>query len=66
MRAIRDFAGGPTGSPGGYGVTISDEHAYHLFQGYCSASFARGFRLYKLYTRAASLQSIKDKYFPNR
>jgi hypothetical protein len=66
VRVIREFAGGPTGSPAGYGATLPNEQAYRLFQGYCSASFASAFRLYKLYTRAAGLQSVKDKYFPNR
>ena len=66
VRLVRQFAGGPAGSPAGHGATIPDEQAYRLFQGYCSASFARSFLLYRLYTRAAGFKSIKDKYFPNR
>jgi hypothetical protein len=54
VRAVRDFAGGPSGSPGGRGATLPDSKAYTLFDSYCENRFARGFKLYKLYTRAAS------------
>jgi hypothetical protein len=33
---------------------LSDDRAYKLLQGYCAKPFARGFKLYKLYTRAAA------------
>jgi len=65
VHALRDFAGGPSGSPAGHGRTIPDEQAYHLLEGYCSAEFARAFKLYHLYNRAAAFESIKEKYFPN-
>ena len=52
--AVREFAGGPTGSPAGRGLTIPDERAYKLFESYCKRDFARGFKLYKLYGRAAA------------
>jgi hypothetical protein len=58
VRQLRDFAGGPTGSPAGRGTTLEDERAYDLLQGYCSAEFAESFKLYKLYTRAAAFQSL--------
>jgi hypothetical protein len=51
---IRDFAGGPVGSGGGRGAILDDEAAYDLFEGWCEQEFARAFRLYKLYTRAAA------------
>ena len=52
---LRDFAGGPVGpSPEGHGATLDDNKAYKLFQNWCSKDFARGFKLYKLYTRAAA------------
>jgi hypothetical protein len=54
IAAIRDFAGGPTGSPSGRGATLEDDRAYELFEGWCARSYARGFKLYKLYTRAAA------------
>jgi hypothetical protein len=54
---IRSFAGGPAGPPGGRGVTLPDEEAYELFESYCRNDFARGFKLYKLYARAASFRS---------
>jgi hypothetical protein len=55
IRALRDFAGGPTGSPSGRGATLDDDKAYRLFQGNCEQDFARRFKLYKLYTRAAAI-----------
>ena len=58
VRQLRDFAGGPTGSPAGRGAVIEDERAYALLQGSCSAEFAESFKLYKLYTRAAAFQSL--------
>jgi hypothetical protein len=54
IRQIREFAGGPVGSPAGTGATLEDEEAYELFENYCDQEFARGFKLYKLYTRAAA------------
>jgi hypothetical protein len=60
VRQLRDFAGGPTGSPAGHGAVLDDERAYDLFQGYCSEQFAESFKLYKLYTRAAAFQSLTE------
>jgi hypothetical protein len=54
IELLRDFAGGPTGSPGGHGATIEDDEAYDLFERWCGRSYAAGFKLYKLYTRAAA------------
>lgn len=53
---LRKFAGGPVGSSAGVqkGSVLSDDRAYKIFQSYCANRFARGFKLYKLYTRAAS------------
>lgn len=51
---VQAFAGGPSGSPAGHGVTLPDDRAFNLFESYCSADFARAFKLYKLYTRAAA------------
>jgi hypothetical protein len=33
---------------------IDDKDAYNLFNRYCEHEFARGFKLYKLYERAAA------------
>jgi hypothetical protein len=57
---LREFAGGPTGSPSGHGNTLEDDEAFALFDGWCSREYARGFRLYKLYTRAAAFKSLAD------
>ena len=37
---------------------LSDQEAYDLFQRACANNFATGFRLYKLYARAAAFQSF--------
>jgi hypothetical protein len=53
---LSKFAGGPVGSSAGIqrGPVLSDGRAYKLFQSYCARPFARGFKLYKLYTHAAA------------
>jgi hypothetical protein len=53
---IREFAGGPVGSSQGIqkGPVLNDGQAYLLLDRYCSKRFARGFRLYILYVRAAA------------
>lgn len=53
---LRQFAGGPVGSSAGIqnGPVLSDARAYQLFQSYCANRFARAFKLYKLYERAAA------------
>jgi len=51
--ALEDFAGGPTGGPG-RGAVLDDEEAYSLLDGWCENGYARAFKLYKLYTRAAA------------
>jgi hypothetical protein len=57
--AIREFEGGPT--TGGTGAVLADEDAYRLFENYCSQDFARAFKLYKLYARAAAFQSVPQQ-----
>ena len=54
---LREFAGSPVGSSAGIqkGPVLSDDRAYKLFQSVCANYFARGFKLYKLYERAAAL-----------
>jgi hypothetical protein len=53
---LRKFAGGPVGSSAGIqkGPVLDDDRAYKVLESYCSKYFARGFKLYKLYERAAS------------
>lgn len=55
---LKGFAGGPiignnASSPSGRGSVLEDKDAYELFNRWCGQSFARGFKLYKLYERAA-------------
>jgi hypothetical protein len=54
--ALRKFAGGPVGSSAGIknGPVLDDGRAYRVLQSYCKRFFARGFKLYKLYERAAA------------
>ncbi len=59
IRELKSFAGGEVvGSgaddPHGPGSVLDDSKAYDLLDNYCENSFARGFKLYKLYQRAAT------------
>jgi hypothetical protein len=59
IKELRNFAGGPVvgnsaTSPSGTGSVLDDKQAYDLFSNYCKEDFARGFKLYKLYERAAA------------
>jgi hypothetical protein len=54
VREIRRVAGGPVGSSRGYGNTLDDRRAYDLLDRACAREYARGFKLYKVYTRAAA------------
>jgi len=59
IQELKSFAGGPVvgtsgGAPSGTGAVLEDKQAYDLFNSYCKESFARGFKLYKLYERAAA------------
>ena len=56
LARLRKFATSPIGSSKGrrYGPTLSDSRAYRLFDSLCAKHFARAFKLYKLYERAAS------------
>ena len=59
IQQLKDFAGGPVvgnnaSSPSGTGAVLGDKQAYDLFNNYCKEQFARGFKLYKLYERAAA------------
>jgi hypothetical protein len=57
---VEAIAGGPTGSPAGHGTTLPDDRAFRLFESYCSADFARAFKLYKLYARAAAFEPLAE------
>jgi hypothetical protein len=54
--ALRKFAGGPVGSSAARqtGPVLDDPRAYKVLKSYCANYFARGFKLYKLYERAAA------------
>jgi hypothetical protein len=40
--------GNRASSSSGTGSVLDEEKAYELFENYCKADFARGFKLYKL------------------
>jgi hypothetical protein len=50
------FSGGPVGSSSALknGPVLDDALAYQLFDKYCSERYARNFKLYHLYVRAAA------------
>jgi hypothetical protein len=52
---LRKFAGAPVGSSAFMknGPVLTDQRARRIFNDFCSRPFARAFKLYKLYTRAA-------------
>jgi uncharacterized protein YceK len=56
LARLRKFASSPVGSSAGIqnGHVLDDTRAYKLFQSFCSQHFARAFKLYKLYERAAA------------
>jgi hypothetical protein len=52
---LRKFAAGPVGSAEiKRGPVLDDRRAYKVLESYCIRRFARGFKLYKLYERAAA------------
>jgi hypothetical protein len=53
---LRLFAGGQVGSSKTlrYGRVLNDARAYKVLDSWCGNYFARGFKLYKLYERAAA------------
>jgi hypothetical protein len=55
IQQIQNYVGGPaSGTGSGTGVVLEQERAYELFETACEPEYARGFRLYKLYSRAAA------------
>jgi hypothetical protein len=59
INQLKDFAGGVISggsatAPSGRGAVLDDKKAYDLLDGACSQQFAAGFKLYKLYERAAA------------
>jgi len=56
---LENFAGGPVvggsaSDPSGTGAVLDDDRAYDLLTSYCEQELARGFKLYKIYERAAA------------
>jgi hypothetical protein len=59
IQQLKDFAGGQVvgnsaADPSGTGSVLGDKQAYDLLDNYCKNNFARGFKLYRLYTRATA------------
>lgn len=57
VESIAEFEGGaPTGT---VGRTLPDDEAYALFDRACAEDYARAFKLYKVYVRAAAFQNAE-------
>ena len=54
LTAMRTFFGGRVDHGNGRGGVLDAAHAARLFDNYCRLPFARAFKLYKLYGRAAA------------
>jgi hypothetical protein len=54
IEQLKNYVGAPVAGTEGRGGTLDDDRAYDLFENYCANEFARGFKLYKLYSRAAA------------
>ena len=59
IRQLEDFAGGPVvggnpSDPSGTGAVLDEKEAYDLLNRSCDPEFARAFKLYKIYERAAA------------
>lgn len=63
LKRLHKFASSPIGSSQDrkYGPTLSDSRAYRLFDSLCAKHFARAFKLYKLYERAAAFLGSAPK-----
>jgi hypothetical protein len=54
IEQLKNYIGAPVPGTEGSGGTLDDDRAYDLFENYCAHEYARGFKLYKLYSRAAA------------
>jgi hypothetical protein len=54
IEQLKNYIGAPVPGTEGSGGTLDDDRAYDLFENYCANEYARGFKLYKLYSRAAA------------
>jgi hypothetical protein len=60
IEQIANFAGGAIPGQGEVSrATLDPDRAYEVMEGYCEQEFARGFKLYKLYTRAAAFEGVE-------
>jgi hypothetical protein len=57
---LHDLVGGPT--PYGPATALSADDAERLFDTRCAHSYARGWLLYELYTRAAAFSGAMDRF----
>ena len=66
VAALRMFSSGPVGSSPTLknGPALDDEQGYRLLQSSCSKRYARGFKLYHLYVRAASFAGRQGRAGP--
>ena len=61
IRQLREFLGAPVPGTSGTGPVLEDEQAYDLFEDRCDREAARGFKLYKIYARAAAFSGLDPR-----
>jgi hypothetical protein len=54
LRQLENFSEGQADTPVGRGPVLDEDKGYDVLDNYCKADFARAFKLYKLYERAAA------------
>jgi hypothetical protein len=66
VAALRMFSGGPVGSSAALknGPVLDDGQAYRLLETFCSERYARNFKLYHLYVRAAAYAGHQENVGP--
>jgi hypothetical protein len=66
LKQLKGFAGGQvlggsaSNPEANAGAVLDDKRAYDLLDGACKAPYAQGFKLYKLYQRAAAFAGIHE------
>jgi len=58
---IEEFTGGPIAGTEGSGRILEEQEAYDMFERACEPDYARAFKLYKLYGRAAAFQALSEQ-----
>lgn len=57
---IQEFTGGPIAGTDQKGTVLDEQEAYDIFENACAPGYARAFKLYKLYGRAAAFSGYAE------